>query len=163
MKCLSADDESAPMDDQGYNDEEYEGSDYNSSLLYYDEMIELGANFKMCTWPLLLIIGTFGNAMSLVVLRKLSRDVMSTCIYLSAQCAADLLLLFTRCGNALLLLLTNYTVDVTTSMMTRSEMICKSLPFICGSIYHLSRWLVTISAIEGVIAARYPHKYMTFN
>jgi len=135
-----------------------EVSDDNSSTLYEyeDDVVVLGDDFKLYAWPILLVVGTLGNIMSLVVLRKLSRDVMSTCLYLAVECAADLLVLFTRCGNDWVLILTAY--DVSTNLMMCSEMICKSLPFICGSLHHLSRWLITAAAIDGFIAAMYPHR-----
>jgi hypothetical protein len=117
----------------------------------------IGAEFKMYTWPLLLVVGTLGNVVSLIVLRRLSRDVLSTCLYLAVQCAADLFVLYTRCGIAWVVVVNGCRSDINGNLMARSEMICKSLPFLCGSIYHLSRWLATAAAIEGVIACRYPH------
>jgi hypothetical protein len=112
--------------------------------------------FKTYTFPLLLVVGTLGNVVSLIVLRRLSRDVLSTCLYLAVQCAADLFVLYTRCGNAWVHVMSNCRFDVNEYLLARSEMICKSLPFACGSVDHLSRWLATAAAIEGVIACRFP-------
>jgi len=98
-----------------------------------------------------------GNATSLVVLTRLSRKVLSTCLYLAALCVADLAVLFTRCGNDWLRGVTGY--DVSWNLMIHYDIVCKALPFAFNFTFHLSKWLVVATAIEGVIATGFPQRW----
>jgi len=116
--------------------------------------------------PLLLVVGSLGNVTSLVVLSRLSRKVLSTCLYLAVLCVADLLVLYTRCGNQWFANLTGYDVTMTSltgydvfgSLMIHYDIVCKSLPFAFNFAFHLTHWLVVATAIEGVIVAGFPQR-----
>ena len=119
-------------------------------------LMRLAADINTYLSPLLLVIGSLGNVTSLVVLSRLSRKVFSTCLYLAVLCVADLLVLYTRCGNDWLFIVTGY--DVTNSLMIHYDIVCKSLPFAFNFMFHLSKWLVVATAIEGVIATGFPQR-----
>jgi len=82
---------------------------------------------------------------------------MSTCLYLAALCVADLIVLITRCGNQWLFIITGY--DVSWNLMIHYDIVCKSLPFAFNFTFHLSKWLVVATAIEGVIAVGFPQRF----
>jgi len=77
------------------------------------KFLDLFEQIEIYASPLLLVVGSLGNVTSLVVLSRLSRKVLSTCVYLSVLCVADLLVLLTRCGNPWLANLTGYDVEMT--------------------------------------------------
>ena len=106
--------------------------------------------------PFLLLLGTVGNLLSLVVMYRLSHQVLSTCIYFCLLSIVDLLVLYTRCGNEWLANITNF--DLSNVLMVSSESVCKVYPFVFNFIFHLSKWLMVCVAIEGFISTRYPHK-----
>jgi hypothetical protein len=135
-----------------------DSSGLSDDVELYDLVEQQEREIRKHTAPALLIIGTVGNVVSLVVLRRLSIDVMSTCLYLTVLCVTDLLVLYTRCGDEWLSIVFEKDGSYIAALQTRSDMVCKSLPFICGSVYFLSRWMMTATAIEGVIACRYPHR-----
>jgi len=117
---------------------------------------ELFYNIHIYMSPVLLVVGSLGNVTSLVVLSRLSHKVLSTCLYLAVLCVADLLLLYTRCGNNWLYDVIAY--DVSWSLMTHYDIVCKSLPFAFNFVFHLSKWLVVATAIEGLIATGFPQR-----
>ena len=90
------------------------------------------------------------------MLQKLCREVVSTCSYLALLTVADILLLYTRCGNDWFSEMIQ--VDISNMLMVYSESICKVYPFLYNFIFHMSRWLLVATAIEGFIATRYPHR-----
>jgi len=120
------------------------------------KFLDLFEQIEIYASPLLLVVGSLGNVTSLVVLSRLSRKVLSTCVYLSVLCVADLLVLLTRCGNPWLANLTGY--DVFNSLMIHYDIVCKSLPFAFNFTFHLTRWLVVATAVEGVIVTGFPQR-----
>ena len=124
-------------------------------------LMRLAADVGTYMSPLLLVVGLLGNVTSLVILSRLSRKVLSTCLYLAVLCVADLLVLYTRCGNNWLKMVTGY--DVTNSLMIHYDIVCKSLPFAFNFTFHLSRWLVVATAIEGVIATGFPQRSLNIS
>jgi len=42
--------------------------------------------------------------------------------------------------------------------MTQYDIVCKSLPFAISFTFHLSKWLVVATAVEGVIATGFPQR-----
>ena len=126
---------------------------YESDVLPF---IELAGLIDTYASPVMLAVGSLGNVTSLAVLCRLSRKVLSTCLYLAVLCVADLAVLYTRCANLWITSLTGY--DVTWDLMIRYDIICKSLPFAFNFMLHLSKWLVVATAVEGVIATGFPQR-----
>ena len=108
--------------------------------------------------PVLVVVGTVGNLISAIIMWRLSRDVMSTCFYLSALAGMDLVVLFVHCANNWLTIVSGG-LDINIFLMNSLESVCKGYPFVFGFISQMSRWLVAAAAIEGTIAARYPNRY----
>jgi hypothetical protein len=133
----------------------YDGYGYGDDDYYYPEH-QSEHYITLTLSPFFLLIGTVGNLMSLIILLQLSREVISTCLYLAVLSIMDLLVLYTRCGNQWLMSITE--LDISTMLMMSSPSICKVYPFVFNFIFHMMRWLVVSTAIEGVIATKYPDK-----
>jgi len=138
---------SSPQDE-----EPYFYSDYGTATIFLETTQRIG----YYTSPLLLIVGSLGNVMSLIVLSRLSRKVLSTCLYLAVLCVTELIVLYMRCGNDWLTDVTGY--NFTWNLMIRYDIMCKLLPFAVSFIFHLSKWLVVATAIEGVIITGLPQR-----
>lgn len=139
-----------------YYDEEYLWNFYEDYFGVSFPEKDIANKIYLYISPLLLLLGTLGNIFSVIVLRKLSRKVMSTCLYLAVLSIVDLIVLYTRCGNDWL---TNVSkIDLSNRLMVYSESICKVYPFVFNFIVHLSRWLIVAMTIEAFIAIKYPPK-----
>lgn len=95
----------------------------------------------------------------MVVLQKLCREVFSTCAYLAILSLAELLLLYTRCGNFWLKELIGK--DLSENLMLYSQSICKVYPFAYNFLFHMSKWLLVATAAEGFIATRCPQRALS--
>ena len=71
-------------------------------------------------------------------------------------CVDDLLVLYTRCGDEWLTGVIGYSVSW--RLMVNYDIVCKALPFAISFAFHLTKWLVVATAIEGVIAAGFPQR-----
>ena len=116
----------------------------------------LTAHIDTYVSPTLLVVGSLGNVTSLVVLARLSRKVLSTCLYLAVLCVTDLLVLYTRCGDRWMAHVTGHSVSE--DLMKHYDIVCKLLPFTFNFTIHMSQWLVVATAVEGVIAAGFPQR-----
>ena len=145
-------------------DEGEEPEDYDNQLWdYYSDYFDI--NFPerdaadiiiIYVSPFLLFLGTISCIISLMVMYRLSHQVLSTCIYLCFLSIVDLMVLYTRCGNEWLRKVSN--LDLSNMLMVSSESVCKVYPFVFNFIFHLSKWLMVCVAVEGFIATRYPEK-----
>ena len=108
--------------------------------------------------PLLLVVATIGNIMSTVVLWRLFRKVLSTCLYVFCSMMVDLLVLYVHCGNDWLSHLAN--VDVKHVAQLSSRSMCKIYPFLADLVMHLSVWLTVAMAIETSIVCLRPQRLM---
>ena len=139
-----------------YYDEEYLWNFYEDYFGVSFPEKDVADKIYLYVSPILLLLGTIGNVFSVIVLQKLSRKVMSTCLYLAVLAVVDLIVLYTRCGNDWLTHLAK--VDLSNRLMVYSESICKVYPFVFNFIVHLSRWLIVAMTIEAFIAIKYPPK-----
>ena len=126
---------------------------YNYFEIDYPER-DVAINLYIYFSPFLLFIGTFGNILSVIILQKLSKKVVSTCLYLAVLAIVDLIVLYTRCGNEWLINMSH--IDLSNRLMVYSESICKVYPFVFNFIFHLSRWLIVAMSVEAFISIKYP-------
>ena len=112
--------------------------------------------FYMYASPVLLLIATLGNIISMFVLNRLSRQLVSTCLYLSVATITDLIQLYIHLGNEWLIRLIN--IDLSTQLMSSSEVLCKLEPFVTDFTIHLSKWLIVAACVENLVAVRAPAK-----
>ncbi|XP_050398505.1 uncharacterized protein LOC126816261 isoform X2 [Patella vulgata] len=105
-------------------------------------------------FPILLLVGTIGNLISLRCLHQLSINVWSSCLYLNVLCVVDLFVLFVDCGNRWFVKVTEQ--NLSDQIMKTSAAICKVYPFVFQFILHIGPWILVASSVEMMIAARYP-------
>ena len=107
--------------------------------------------------PVLLVWGTLGNVLCAVVLTRMSRSAVSTCVYVVASNIADLVLLYMRIGNEWLDDITGVNVRVSASISSNS--VCKLYPFVTGFLSHLTVWLIACIATELAIVTVRPERF----
>ncbi|XP_052759990.1 kappa-type opioid receptor-like [Mya arenaria] len=106
-----------------------------------------------CLWhvapPILLVLGTIGNIISIYVLNQRVRT--STSIYLSALAVCDLFLLYTGLGREWSIHVFGFDVR------SVSEAMCKMHFFSVTFSAQLTSWILVAITIERVISVRMPH------
>ncbi|KAK2180020.1 hypothetical protein NP493_462g02018 [Ridgeia piscesae] len=108
--------------------------------------------------PMLLAWGTLGNVLCAIVLARMSRRALSTCVYVVAANIADLALLHMRIGNDWLGDVTG--VNARLSATLSSHSVCKLYPFVSGFLAHLTTWLVACIAAELAIVTARPQRLL---
>ena len=109
--------------------------------------------------PVLLVWGTLGNVLCAVVLTRMSRSAVSTCVYVVASNVADLVLLYMRIGNEWLDDMTGVNVRMSASLSSHS--VCKLYPFVSGFLSHLTVWLIACVAAELSIVTARPERFIS--
>ncbi len=100
---------------------------------------------KICI-PALLVIGTFGNILSIVIFNKKSLKEYSTFQYLSLICVIDLCVLYTGCGQIWIEQL--FQIDI----RTINNFFCKFHSFLVYYLTHFSSMLLASMSIDRTIA-----------
>ena len=108
--------------------------------------------------PFLLVVGTIGNVVSAIVLWRLLRKVLSTCVYVFVMMPVDLVALYIRCGNDWLV----HTADVNVRhiAMLSSKSMCKIYPFVEDLALHFTIWMTVAMAVETAIVTMKPKDLM---
>lgn len=106
--------------------------------------------------PVLMVVGTIGNILSAIVLFKMCRKVLTTCLYLFVISIIDLVVLYIRCGNEWVIYLANYNIMEVAQLSSNS--VCKMYPFMTNFALHLSIWLVVAMATETTIVTLRPER-----
>ena len=106
--------------------------------------------------PVLMVVGTIGNILSAVVLFKMCRKVLTTCLYLFVLSIIDLIVLYMRCGNEWIMHMANYNVQEKAQLASNS--VCKLYPFVINFALHLSIWLMVALATETTIVTLRPER-----
>lgn len=94
--------------------------------------------------PLVVLVGTIGNLLSLLVLLRPSMRTRSTFLYLAGVAAADLVFLYVHCFR-------RWVVLVSGERMARYNWVCKSVCFLGGVSSHYSVWLIVLVTVERLI------------
>lgn len=110
------------------------------------------------TPPVLLVLGTFGNIVSAIILRRMYQRVLSTCLYCFVVVIVDLLVLYVLAGNVWVARLTD--VNLKHTAMLSSNSLCKIYPFIADLLIHLSIWLTVAMVIETTVVVIKPAKLL---
>ncbi|KAI0218461.1 hypothetical protein LSAT2_029851 [Lamellibrachia satsuma] len=108
--------------------------------------------------PVLLAWGTLGNVLCAVVLARMSRRALSTCVYVVAANITDLAVLHMRIGNDWLDDVTG--VNARLSATLSSHSVCKLYPFVSGFLSHLAVWLIACIAAELAIVTVRPQRLL---
>ncbi|XP_013389718.1 uncharacterized protein LOC106158336 isoform X2 [Lingula anatina] len=101
-------------------------------------------------YPLLLVIGTIGNCLAFLIMRKFSKRVTSTCLYLTVLAVVDTIELYVRCGNEWLRTVAK--IDLSSTLLISSAAVCKVYTFILNFVSHLAQWYIVALATECFIS-----------
>ena len=105
-------------------------------------------------FPFFLLLGTVGNILSLLLMRKYSRNVWSTCLYMVIILGMDLIKLYVECGNDWYTKIQDQNLSV--EILLISNAVCKVYMFLYNLIIHSSSWLTVAVGIEMMISMRFP-------
>ena len=102
--------------------------------------------------PLVIILGTFGNSLTIVVLLRQARNLSSTAVYLLILAFSDLLILYLGPIRQWIKYLWK------TDVRTLTDAGCKIQIFLTYFSAQFSSWLLVAVTIERAISVIYPHK-----
>ena len=120
------------------------------SLPQYQAAVTL---WKVCP-PVILLLGTFGNCMTLVILRTMPRrgSSGSMSLFFAALAVSDLALLYTGLPHEWL----NRTV--TLDLRALHDVICKVHVFLVYLSNMTSVWFLVVMTIQRVVSVLLPHR-----
>ncbi|KAL8606256.1 hypothetical protein ACOMHN_039792 [Nucella lapillus] len=117
---------------------------------------EFRAAEKIAKWlyPFLLILGIFGNGVSVLILRQLSITAWSSALYLAVLALVDMMVLCIRCGSTWF----HHALGVNPSMkvMEWSDAMCKCYLFVLNVLLQLWPWLMVAVSVDLAIASFRP-------
>jgi hypothetical protein len=121
-----------------------EASEISETKQSYESFID--SSYPSWLTIVLIVIGVFGNTLSLIVFKKMNTQKNSTYIYLTVLCFIDLLTLIFGLGE--LIVLYNFKFVI----RTYSIYICRIQTFIVYSCSHLSSFILTAVSVDRAIA-----------
>ncbi|XP_076470359.1 uncharacterized protein LOC143300512 isoform X2 [Babylonia areolata] len=107
-------------------------------------------------YPVLIVLGLVGNGVSVVVLRHLSVNVWSTCLYMAVLSAVELVVLIIRSGGTWFLEVVG--LNPSRKVMNWSDAMCKTYLFVLNVLLQMWPWLMVALSVDLVISTRYPLK-----
>ena len=107
-------------------------------------------------FPYFLLLGTIGNLISLLLMKKYSRNVWSTCLYMAILLPMDTLKLYVECGNDWYKKIHDDLENLSVQILLISNAVCKVYTFVYNLVIHESVWLMIAAAIEMTISMRSP-------
>lgn len=122
---------------------------YEESLMQYTEYRIL-KHLLLIVPPILLILGTFGNIFSFIILMRRSMRKFSTYIYLAMLSITDTLVLYIG-------LLRLWVGELTgVDIKDKSDWICKVINVVGYTVSDYSVWLIIAVTVERYVAVCYP-------
>ena len=103
-------------------------------------------------YPVLILLGTVGNVLSLVVMTRRTMIGSSTCFYMAVLSVADTILLYFGCLRTWFSYLTGYDAIIL------SPAACKIFSFLTYFSYDFAAWVLVAMTIERFIAIHFPFK-----
>ena len=89
-------------------------------------------------------------------MRKYSRNVWSTCLYMAIILGMDLIKLYVECGNDWYQKIHDDLENLSVEILLISNAVCKVYTFLYNLIIHSSSWLTVAVGIEMMISMRFP-------
>ncbi|KAK7505692.1 hypothetical protein BaRGS_00002963 [Batillaria attramentaria] len=142
--------------DTDYDTWYYELNGCGAQVMFTAPEYQAAIKLQTFLYPFLLLLGTVGNLVSMVILRQLSIHAWSSCLYLSVLCPVDLAVLYIRCGSPWLTII--FGVNPSLKLMNSSDAMCKTMVFVTDLFLQMWPWLMVALAIELMIATRFPLK-----
>ena len=112
--------------------------------------------FYLIVFPYFLLLGTIGNLISLLLMKKYSHTVWSTCLYLVILLPMDTVKLYVECGNDWYKKVHDDLENLSVEILLISNAVCKVYTFLYNLVIHASVWFMVAAGIEMTISMRYP-------
>ncbi|KAH3840072.1 hypothetical protein DPMN_113514 [Dreissena polymorpha] len=110
--------------------------------------------FYVIVFPYVLLFGTVGNCLSIVLMRRYSGSVWSTCGYMPFVCFMELIKLYVECGNDWLKKLYNNEYNLSEQILIMSNSVCKVYSFVFYLIVQEKERIMVAVAIETAITSK---------
>lgn len=124
----------------------------NSGGIDDDSTILVASMLHTFYTPLIVVIGSVGNILSVVVFFRLKLRKLSSSFYLVALGISDTIFLLTNSSSWLI-------TELDSAL--NLEIVCKVTNYLCGVSSVLSAWFVVAFTVERFIAVLYPLKRQT--
>ncbi|KAL8594796.1 hypothetical protein ACOMHN_047514 [Nucella lapillus] len=109
------------------------------------------AVLRICP-PILILIGTFGNVMTIIVMQRLASDTSVINIYFTATAVMDLLCLYTNTLDRAILFNFDYDIKIVSSAF------CKIFNFAYGIVLFGSTWFLVCMTVHRAMSVVWPHR-----
>ena len=103
--------------------------------------------------PVLIVLGTIGNALACAVLMRKNVNQWSMCRYMSAYAVINTIILYINCGLDWMSQVTEVTY-----ISNLSDWMCRVWQFIFNVILYLSGWIVVAMVMDRFLIVWSPHK-----
>ncbi|KAK6180005.1 hypothetical protein SNE40_012230 [Patella caerulea] len=113
---------------------------------------QLALNLVIWLFPLIIIGGTIGNLLSLVVMLRREMRQTSTCFYLATLAITDTSVLYISAFKTWIRILTGF------ELLHVSNAACKGIMFLVYFCNHFSAWIIVAVTIERFLAVWFPLK-----
>ncbi|XP_053405382.1 CX3C chemokine receptor 1-like [Mercenaria mercenaria] len=107
-------------------------------------------NLGLYGYPVILILGTIGNIVTLLVMLRKKMRRRTTCFYMSMVAVFDTLVLYFACLRQWLALLQG------TDALTLSSAACKIFNFFSYAFFDVSVWLLVLMTVERFLVVQFP-------
>ncbi|ESP05495.1 hypothetical protein LOTGIDRAFT_102430, partial [Lottia gigantea] len=101
--------------------------------------------------PILMIVGTIGNLMSILVLTRSNMRKSRVSIYLTVLSSCDILVLYTGLLRQVIMYHTNFDVR------TLSDLSCKINTWMVYFTLDFSVWILVAVTVERIVSVWFPH------
>lgn len=133
----------------------------NFSRLSVLEILEQNADYQAATtlivwvFPLIVLVGTIGNALSFVIMIQREMRQTPTFFYLAALAIADTVMLYLSALKTWIRMISGF------EMLHINNFCCKFLTFLIHFSIHFSAWLIVAVTVERFLAVWFPLKANT--
>ena len=105
--------------------------------------------------PIVVILGTFGNGLTIIVLLRQIKNLSSTAVYLLALACSDLMIIYLGPIRQWIQYIWK---DGNTDVRLQTDAGCRTSLFFTYFSFQLSSWLLVAVTIERVVSVMLPHK-----
>ena len=109
-------------------------------------------NLGLYGYPMIIILGTIGNLLTLLIMLKPSMRMTSTCFYMAVLAIFDTLALYFNCFTKWLALFEGL------DALKVSSASCKTINFLSYTCFDIAVWILVAMTIERFIAVHFPFK-----
>ena len=102
--------------------------------------------------PIIVVFGTFGNVMTIIIMNQLRKTVSSMSVYFTALAVSDLLFIYTEAMRTLIVKNLSY------DYFTISTAACKIGMFLLYNMGVTSPWILVTMTMQRAVSVLWPHR-----